>query len=130
MGSVPGDTEFSSNPPMSSGFGPMDPPMASDFGPMRQDLGSVPKHRPEFGSLGHIGSGFSPGPGPMGSLRQDLGSVPKPDIPLSRPEMGSILSSGRRLTVPVTYEDSGIGMLKFQFEISLQDGDHLQSFLH
>merc|ERR1719357_2225799 len=81
---------------------------------MRQDLGSVPKHRPEFGSLGHIGSGFSPGPGPMGSLRQDLGSVPKPDIPLSRPEMGSILSSGRRLTVPVTYEDSGIESSEFQ----------------
>ena len=101
MGSVPGDSEFSSEK--------FDPPMSSDFGPMRQDLGSVPKHRPEFGSLGHIGSGFSSGPGPMGSLRQDLGSVPKPDIPLSRPEMGSILSSGRRLTVPVTYEDSGIG---------------------
>ena len=72
MGSVPGDSEFSSEK--------FDPPMSSDFGPMRQDLGYIPKSRPEFGSLGNIGSsdsGFSPRPGPLGSLRQDLGSVPK-----------------------------------------------------
>merc|ERR1711971_1338007 len=75
--------------------------------------------KPQFGgSLSALGSGplgsepgFAPpgGPGgPLGSVRPDLGSVPK------LPELGSILSSGRRLTVPVSYEDSGIESSEFQ----------------
>ena len=119
MGSVPGDSDFQSDwsdqpkPARQSGF-------------TRPDLGSMPMTKPQFGgSLSALGSGplgsepgFAPhgGPGgPLGSVRPDLGSVPK------LPELGSILSSGRRLTIPVSYEDSGIESSEFQDSLAIHE---------
>ena len=73
-------------------------------------MGSIPKCETVFGPP-------VLSPGSLGSIRQrgDLGSVPKP-------EMSSILTSGRRLTVPVTYEDSGIESSEFQDIAALRQG--------
>ena len=118
MGSVPGDSDFQSDW--------SDQPKPSR-GITRPDLGSMPMTKPQFGgSLSALGSGplgsepgFAPqgGPpgGPLGSVRPDLGSVPK------LPELGSILSSGRRLTVPVSYEDSGIESSEFQDSLAIHE---------
>ena len=103
MGSVPGDSDFQSDL--------SDPSQQPTRGSTRQDLGFVPTTKPQFGSLSNIGSepGFVPKPGPLGSVGQDLGSVPKLGT-----ELGSVLSSGRRLTVPVSYDDSGVESSEFQ----------------
>ena len=117
MGSVPGDSDFQSDW--------SDQPKPAR-GLTRPDLGSMPMTKPQFGgSLSALGSGplgsepgcvpqGGPG-GPLGSVRPDLGSVPK------LPELGSILSSGRRLTVPVSYEDSGIESSEFQDSLAIHE---------